>query len=220
MANEQAEFWSKVGERYDRVADVMIGGQTRAMVRERVAREGALHRVVEFGCGTGFYTEELARKADTLLATDISPRMLDLAKQQVKAANVTFQVEDCQQTSLPPGAFDTAFISLVLHFTEPARTVAEMHRILRPGGMLLIANLDPQALHGLDRLRSRIRVVYQGIVGYRVRPPKGFGRNVLTEEQLREVLGRSGFRVDRADTIRDPSRSSNIPIQYIRAVKV
>jgi ubiquinone/menaquinone biosynthesis C-methylase UbiE len=219
MVNEQAEFWSKVADKYDRVVDLSIGGKTRSMVRERVSREGNLGRLVEFGCGTGFYTAVLAQKASRLVATDISPGMLELAQQQVRAANATFQVEDCQRTSLPDGACDTAFLSLVLHFTEPEQTMAEMHRILRPGGKLRIANLDWKALNGLARLRSTVRVVYQGIVGYRVKPPKGFGRNVLTEEQLREVLGRAGFRVDSAETIRDPSRSSNIPIQYIRAVK-
>jgi len=220
MENEQAEFWSKVAQKYDRVVDLSIGAKTRSMVRERVAKEGGLGKLAEFGCGTGFYTQVLAGKADTLLATDISPGMLDLAKQQVKAANVTFQAEDCQHTSLPDGAFDTAFISLVIHFTEPDRTVAEMSRILRPGGTLIIANLDLQALNGLARIRCRIRIVYQGVVGYRVKPPKGFGQNVLTEEQLRELLGEVGFRVDSTETIRDPSRSSNIPIQYIRAIKV
>jgi hypothetical protein len=62
--------------------------------------------------------------------------------------------------------------------------------------------------------------VYQGVVGYRVKPPKGFGRHVMTEKQLRDLLGRSGFRVDGAETIKDASRSSNIPVEYIRAVKV
>ncbi len=219
MANEQAEFWSHVAEKYDRVVDLQIGGKTRSMLRERVAREGHLGRVVEFGCGTGFYTEVLARKSDTLLATDISPGMLELAKRQVKAANVTFQAEDCQHTSLPDGTFDAAFISLVIHFTEPGRTVVEMHRVLRPGGTLIIANLDPQALTGLSRLRSLIRVLYQGIVGYRVKPPKGFGRNVMTEKQLSELLGRSGFRVESSETAKDSSSSSNIPVEYVRAVK-
>lgn len=220
MANEPVEFWSNVAARYDRVVDLQIGGMTRPMVRERVAREGELGRLVEFGCGTAFYTEVLARKADTLVATDISPGMLDIAKQRVKVANVTFQAEDCQHTSLPDRAFDTAFMSLVIHFTDPAHTMAEMLRILRPGGTLIIANLDPQALSGLDRIRSLTRIVYQGIVGYRLKPPKGFGRNVMTEKQLGDLLGRSGFRVDSTETIKDPSRSSNIPIQYIRAVKV
>jgi ubiquinone/menaquinone biosynthesis C-methylase UbiE len=220
MADEQAEFWSKVAERYDGVVDLQIGGKTRSMVRERVVQEGPLGRLVEFGCGTGFYTRVLASKADTVLATDISPAMLELAKQQVKMASVTFQAEDCQHTSLPDARYDTAFISLVIHFTEPARTVAEMQRILRAGGTLIIANIDPQALNGLDRIRSLIRIVYQGLLGYRAKPPKGFGRNVMSEKQLCDLLGRSGFRVDEVETIKDPSRSSNIPVQYIRAVKV
>jgi ABC-2 type transport system ATP-binding protein len=220
MANEQAEFWSKVAEKYDGVVDLQIGGKTRSMVRERVVQEGPLGRLVEFGCGTGFYTRVLASKADTVLATDISPAMLELAKQQVKMANVTFQAEDCQHTSLPGAAYDAAFISLVIHFTEPARTVAEMHRILRVGGTLIIANIDPQALNGLDRIRSLIRIVYQGMLGYRAKPPKGLGRNVMSEKQLCDLLGRSGFRVDEVETIKDSSRSSNIPIEYIRAVKV
>lgn len=220
MANEQAEFWSNTANRYDRVVDLQIGGKTRSMLRERVAREGNLGRLIEFGCGTGFYTELLAHKADTLLATDISTGMLQLAKQRVKAENVMFQVEDCQRTSLQDGMFDTAFISLVIHFTEPDCTLAEMRRILRLGGTLIIANLDPKALSGLDRIRSLIRILYEGVVGYRVKPPRGFGRNVMTESQLRELLGRFGFRVDRSETIRDSSRSSNIPTEYICAVKV
>jgi hypothetical protein len=94
-----------------------------------------------------------------------------------------------------------------------------MYRILRSGGTLIVVNLDPQALNELGRIRSLIRIVYQGVVGYRIKPPKGFGRNVMTEAQLRELLGRSGFRVGSTETIRDSSRSSNIPVEYVRAEK-
>ena len=219
MTNEQAEFWSNVADRYDRVVDLQMGAKTRSIVRDRAAREGNLGRLVEFGCGTGFYTEVLAHKADTLLATDISPGMIDVAKRRVKAPNVTFKVEDCQRTSLPDGTFDTAFISLVIHFTVPADTVAEMGRILRPGGTLIVVNLDPLAVNGSARIRSLIRIAYRGVVGYRVKPPKGFGRNVLSERQLRELLERSGFQLGSTETIRDSSRSSNIPVEYVRASK-
>ena len=146
--------------------------------------------------------------------------MLDIAKQRVNATNVTFQAEDCQHTSLPDSGFDTAFISLVIHFTVPDRTVAEMHRILRPGGTLIVVNLDPQALNRFALMRSVLRIVYQGMAGYRIKPPKAFGRNVLTEAQLRQLLGRSGFQVSSAETIRDSSRSSHIPVEYVRATKV
>src|SRR5512147_1219182 len=116
MANDQSEFWSKIAPNYDQVVDLSIGAKTRSMVRERLAKEGGLGKLAEFGCGTGFYTQVLAGKADSVVASDISPRMLALAEERVKAANVTFQVEDCQKTSLPDEAFDTAFISLVIHF--------------------------------------------------------------------------------------------------------
>jgi len=155
-----------------------------------------------------------------VVATDISPGMVALAKDQIKAANVTFQIEDSQKTSFHNTIFDTTFMSLVLHFTEPAKTLAEMRRILKPGGTLIISNLDPGALNGPDRICSWFRIPYQGVTGYRVKPPKGFGKNVLTERQLRDLLADAGFDVVGTETIKDPSRSSNIPVEYIRAVKV
>jgi len=220
MPNEQLEFWSKVAQKYDQVVDLQIGPKTRSLVRDRVAKEGRLGNLAEFGCGTGFYTQVLAGKADSVVATDISPDMLTLAREQIKAANVTFRIEDSQKTSFHDAIFDTTFMGLVIHFTEPAKTLAEMRRILKPGGTLILSNLDPGALSGLDRVRCWIRVLYQGITGYRVKPPKGFGKNVLTEEQLCNLLANSGFEVVSAETIKDTSRSSNIPVEYIRAVKV
>ena len=220
MANQQSEFWSKVAQKYDQVVDLQIGPTTRSMVRKRVAEEDGLGKLAEFGCGTGFYTQELAGKADSVVATDISPRMLALAKERIKASNVTFQMEDCQATSLPDEAFDTAFISLVIHFTQPEKTLREMHRILKPGGMLIISNLDPASLNSLDRARCLIRILYYGFTRYRVKPPKGFGTNLVTEKQLCNLLGKAGFEVISTETIKDTSRSSNIPAEYIKAVKI
>jgi ubiquinone/menaquinone biosynthesis C-methylase UbiE len=218
VAEEQREFWSKVAPRYDRVVDLQIGPATRVLVRDRLEQEGWLGSVVELGCGTGFYTPALAARADRVVATDLSPGMLALARERIHAVNVTFQVEDCQRTGLADRAFDTAFMSLVLHFTEPDATLAEIRRILRPGGMLIAINLDMPALRGLDRIRSLGRVIYRGVAGYRVKPPKRFGANVMTEDQLRERLDRYGFRVVHTETIRDTSRSSNIPVEFLKAV--
>ena len=212
-------FWSAAAPRYDRVVDLQIGPSTRAMVRDRLAAEERLGTVVEFGCGTGFYTEVLAQKADAVVATDVAPGMLALARSRIDAPNVTFRAEDGQRTSFPDEAFDAVFMSLVLHFTEPATTLAEMHRILRPGGTLVVANLDPDALRGLDRVRSLVRITYRGLAGYRTKPPKRFGRNVLGERELRELLARTGFDVVTAETFQDRSRSSHIPVEYVKAVK-
>jgi ubiquinone/menaquinone biosynthesis C-methylase UbiE len=214
---EHAEFWSKVARKYDEVVDLQIGLTTRSRVRERLAREGRLGDIVEFGCGTGFYTETLAAKANALTATDLSPGMLALARQRIQATNVTFQVEDCQRTSFADAAFDTVFMSLVLHFTEPQAALAEMCRILEPGGILIMVNLDPLALNGLDRIRCLVRVLFHGFIGYRTKPPKGFAKHVLTEQRLCALLRQCGFEVASTETIKDPSRASNIPVEYIKA---
>jgi hypothetical protein len=95
-----------------------------------------------------------------------------------------------------------------------------MHRILKPGGVLIIANLDPGALRGLDRVRCLVRILYQGAKGYRLKPPKGFGKNMMSEGDLRRLLGEAGFEVLSAETFKDGARSSHIPVEYVRAVKV
>ena len=217
MTNDQSEFWSKVAASYDRVVDLQIGRNTRSLVRERLGKEKELGNVAEFGCGTGYYTEALAGKAAAVIATDLSLGMLDIAKKCVTAANVSFQMEDCQSTSFAAATFDTAFISLVLHFAEPEKTLAEMHRILKPGGTLIIANLDFHALRGIDRVRAATRVLYRGATGYRLKPPKRFISKMLTDKQLRDLLNRSGFTLISSEVIKDRSRSSSIPIDYIKA---
>src|SRR4030095_4770780 len=185
--------WSRGAEKYDRVVDLQIGPKTRSFVRERVLKEDALGNLVEFGCGTGFYTEALTTKAETVTATDMSPGMLDLARDRIRLPNVTFRLEDCQKVSFANGVFDTAFMSLLLHFTDALRTLAEMHRVLKPGGMLIFAKLDQSLLSGVDRIRCLLRVVFVGLRGYRTKPPKGFGRNMLSEQKLRGLLEKAGF---------------------------
>lgn len=220
MMDNHSQYWTRVARKYDSVVDLQIGGTTRSLIRERVSEEGSLGWLVEFGCGTGFNTAILSAKADRLVATDFSQGMLALTMERVKAPNVTFQIEDCQKTSFGDGIFDTAFMSLVIHFTEPLKTLIEMRRILKPGGILIVANLDPGALKPFDRLRCWVRIIVNGLARFRVKPPKGFGQHMLTEEQLSSDLRDAGFKVLSRETIRDGSRSSNIPVEYVRARRV
>ena len=143
MASEQSEFWSTIAPRYDQVVDAQIGPATRSMVRERVAREGPLGRVVEFGCGTGFFTDVLAGKAERVVATDVAPGMVQLAERRVQATNVSFQVEDCQRSS-----FADEVLRHGIHQPRPALHRACPHRpgdasAAARGGTLLVVNLDP-----------------------------------------------------------------------------
>jgi ABC-2 type transport system ATP-binding protein len=218
-SDEHKQLWSTLARKYDQVVDLQLGLRTRAMLRDRIAKEDALGDVVEFGCGTGFFTVLLSSKSKTLLATDLSPARLELAREQINGSSVTFKVADCQKTSLPAQAFDTAYMALVIQFTDPDITLPEMHRILKPGGALIIVNLAPGVLEGFDRFRAQLRAFYYGLTRYRIKPPKGLMKHLMNQKQLRDRLAKFGFKVVTAETIRDPSRTSNIPVDYMKALK-
>jgi ubiquinone/menaquinone biosynthesis C-methylase UbiE len=218
-SEQQTQFWSRIAPRYDRGVDVTIGPKARPKVRQRLAAEGRLGRVVEFGCGTGFQTGVLAEHADELLATDLSPGMIEVARGRVRAANVKFDVQDVQHTTLPDASVDTCVLGLVIHFTNPARTLAEMRRILKPGGTLIIINPDIKSLTGFNLLRCRVRMITAGLFAWRAKPPKGFAPGVVNEQELRQLLQSAGFKDVQFEVFRDESRSSYIPVQYVRAIK-
>src|SRR5260370_37675032 len=108
-ADQQSKYWSKVASKYDYVVDLQIGGKTRSLVRDRLAKEKRLGTLVEFGCGTGFYTAVLAEKADNVVATDISPGMFAAARGRSRGEDVKFKIQDCQQQWFPDAGFGQGF---------------------------------------------------------------------------------------------------------------
>jgi hypothetical protein len=76
------------------------------------------------------------------------------------------------------------------------------------------------ALPPLARLRAVARVLYLGIVGYRLKPPKGFGRQVVSKNRLMELLTAGGFRVDSIEVVADPSLTSSVPVEHVRATRI
>lgn len=133
MNDYQREFWSRLPKKYGRVADCRIVGRTRFLLRERLENEQLLGNLVEFGCGTVFSRQCRRAKRQTPIATELSPAMLSLVRELVRAENATFQPQDCQRTSFADGSFDSAFLGLVIHFTEPNRARRRERRIESSG---------------------------------------------------------------------------------------
>lgn len=118
-------------------------------------------RVLELGCGTGYFTRELALTGAEVLAIDISPELLAAAQREVRAENVKFAVDNAYALSLPDGAFDSVVGSSVLHHLEIDRAILELHRVLRPGGVLCFTEpnmLNPQiaAQKNIPSLKKRM----------------------------------------------------------------
>jgi SAM-dependent methyltransferase len=105
----------------------------------RAARLAPGMHVLDIATGTGLAAEAaLAAVGPTghVAAADISPQMAERARERLRGhANTTVVVEDGQALSVPDQSFDAVLCSLgLMFFPDPARGLAEFHRVLRPGG--------------------------------------------------------------------------------------
>lgn len=94
--------------------------------------------ILDAGCGPGFSTELISRefRPSRLVAFDLMPEMVDLARKRIAAE---FFVGNIAATGLPSETFDAVFILDVLHHEpEWRKSLDEMARVLKPGGVLLV----------------------------------------------------------------------------------
>lgn len=94
--------------------------------------------VIEFGCGTGNYTKNLAEKAEKVVGVDISSCMIQLADEISKLPNITYYVRDCTQ-NLNLGTFDLAVsVFLLCHASTKEilkKFLSSMYHSLKSGGI-------------------------------------------------------------------------------------
>ena len=121
--------------------------QRRRRLVHEALRAGPGERVLDVGCGPGFYLAELAERvgpAGAVVGVDISADMLALAARRGQGhANVA--VHQAPATALPVegSSFDAALGVQVLEFVDDVdRALAELHRALRPGGRLVVWDVD------------------------------------------------------------------------------
>lgn len=104
-------------------------------------------KVLELGCGTAYFTKELALTGASISAIDISPDLLAEARHNCPASNVTFEVQNAYQLSYSDASFDSVVGSSVLHHLEINEALRQIHRVLRPGGIICFTEpnmLNPQ----------------------------------------------------------------------------
>lgn len=111
-------------------------------------------RVLELGCGTGYFTRELVKLEVHVTAIDISPELIEVAKNEIKAENVSFEVQNAYEMTYGLDQFDAIIGSSVLHHLEIEKAIAEMIRVLKPGGM--IAFTEPNMLNPQIALQKNI----------------------------------------------------------------
>jgi ubiquinone/menaquinone biosynthesis C-methylase UbiE len=133
-------YWDKHAPNYDRqmrLFDRVLFGDTRAWVCAQAAGD-----VVEVAVGTGLnlglYPDDVR-----LTGVDFSPAMLERARDRARQLGraVDLREGDAQALAFPDNSFDTAVCTFSLcGIPDERQTIAEMRRVLRPGGLLLLAD--------------------------------------------------------------------------------
>ena len=98
--------------------------------------------ILDIGCGPGFLASDLSLLGYKGIGADTSKEMIDIAKNQFKKINNgdwSFEIGDAEKTQFEDNKFDCVVASGVLEYMdEDMKMLAEMHRILKPGGYLII----------------------------------------------------------------------------------
>jgi ubiquinone/menaquinone biosynthesis C-methylase UbiE/DNA-binding transcriptional ArsR family regulator len=101
--------------------------------------------VADLGSGEGLVSELLARRCRKVIAVDNSEKMVAFGAKKAKKnglKNLEFRLGDLQEPPIEPASVDLVILSQALHHAEdPAKAVRSAHRVLRPGGQVLILDL-------------------------------------------------------------------------------
>jgi arsenite methyltransferase len=118
----------------------------RALIRDALGAQRG-ERILDIGCGPGFYVSELLEEVGSggsVVGVDSSAAMLGVAAGRCKGhANVAFHEAEVPSLPVEDASFDRALCVQVLEYVQDVEAaLAEMHRALRPGGRLVIWDVD------------------------------------------------------------------------------
>jgi ubiquinone/menaquinone biosynthesis C-methylase UbiE len=168
------EFFSSSAGQWDRLRDELFG--ERFHLAALPAFADSEWTVGDLGCGTGQLSAALAPFVRHVIAVDASAAMLQAAKKRLHGfENVELRRGDLEALPIDDGRLDAATLGLVLHhLPEPDRALADVARVLKPRGRLLIVDMLP---HDRESYRQQMGHAWLG----------------FSDEHVRRILDESGF---------------------------
>jgi len=132
-------LFSGLPARYDRMGTVLSFGQDprwrRAMIDAVDPRPG--QRILDVATGTGLVASGLVRRGATVVALDQSEHMLARARKRAGDAAMTFVQGEAERLPFPDRSFDAlTFTYLLRYVDDPAATMRELARVVKPGGRI------------------------------------------------------------------------------------
>lgn len=133
-------FWDRVAWVYDIFANIINRKVHKKLCTDVAALFLSEDEVLECACGTGMLTVHIAPRCKRIVATDLSENMLKKTRKKCAAFdNVFYEKTDMMNLHYDDDTFDAVLAANVIHLLpEPENAVAEMSRVCRPGGRLII----------------------------------------------------------------------------------
>lgn len=131
-------FYDTIADRFDRIANPYdVGRRLEIVFEELLANEDLAHRsLLDVGCGTGWFSQRAAERGARVTALDIGTALLAEVRRKVRPALVA---ADACALPFRDAAYDVVLSSeCIEHTLDPHRALAEMCRVTRPGGLLLV----------------------------------------------------------------------------------
>ncbi len=95
--------------------------------------------IAELGCGSGFYSKHLLRRATLLYCVDPNHEYLGILKKHIKSDKMRIHEESADATTIPDKSVDTVFLANSFHDMQNRRkVVAEINRIIKSDGVIVV----------------------------------------------------------------------------------
>jgi len=168
------EFFSSSAGQWDKLRDELFGDRFHLAAMAAFADRDWV--VGDLGCGTGQVSAAISPFVARVIAVDASAAMLQAAKKRLQSAeNVVLRRGDLEALPIDDETLDAATLVLVLHHVaQPERAIAEVARVLKPGGRLVIVDMLP---HDRESYKQQMGHVWLG----------------FSEEHVRQMVGANGF---------------------------
>jgi len=167
MTGASSRYFGRVAGEWDDLRSGYFSEEVRQAAIEHAYLRPEM-TVADVGAGTGFIAAGLAPLVRTVHVIDGSEAMLEVARENLAIfANVLFHQADGLSLPLAAGSVDVVFANMYLHHCpDPLAAIQEMVRLLRPGGRLIVTDLDP---HTNEWMRAEMADEWLGFEGDRVR---------------------------------------------------
>ena len=165
---KREEHHAVTRKEFDRQADTMPEAPifTDSDILDRIMSAARVTRrslALDLGCGPGIITESLAVEAGEVIALDLSPEMIQRARQRCEKAgrrNVRFAIGKAEKLPFHNASFDVIVTRLTLHhFPDPEAVLSEMVRVLQPDGRIVIADIISSHVPGESELHNALEVL-------------------------------------------------------------